>query len=182
MLDKAGIRIDLADGAFVRVLNINDMTDDYVAALNDPSILENMVAGTGRDETHETIRSYIQENAESPDSLLFGLFTQNGTLLGTSRLHGIAEKFTWIGVLLFRPESRGKGWGTQLVRAVSNYALINLHKDCVRAGIYQRNESSRKCFQRAGFSHENNDEAYVGPIREIWVKVREMTDEDNSCI
>lgn len=172
MQDKIGIHIDLAEGMFLRALNANDVTDDYVAALNDPLVHGNMVAGSIRQETHDTIRTYIEENIISRNSILFGFFSAEKILIGTSRLHRIDEESPWMGVLLFKPEWRGRGWGSQLVKAVSDYALSDLNKKFIRAGIYQRNESSRKCFSKAGFRHEHDDVSYNGPVREIWVKTR----------
>ncbi len=170
MSDKAGIRINLEEGALVRILKPADVSDDYVAALNDPENLKDMVANVSSRETAETVSAYIENNLQSDDSLLFGLFMANGTLIGTSRLHGIRENSLWMGVLLFKSEWRGKGWGVRFVRAVSDYALEELNAGTIRAGIYQRNVISRRCFSHAGFVHEKDDTAYVGPVREIWVK------------
>ncbi len=178
-MQDTSVSIDLGEGAFLRLLHPGDVSDDYVAALNDPAVNQNMVVGVQYRETHETVRAYIEENLQSNNSLLFGLFMSEGTLVGTSRLHGMEEGSLWMGVLLFTSEWRGKGWGARVVRAVSDYALAEFNTGIIRAGIYQRNEISRKCFSNAGFVHEKDDDTYKGPTREIWAK---RTEGNCSCI
>lgn len=170
MLDKSRIYLVLEENAFLRILTVEDVCPSYIQALNDPVTNQNMVAGHERHETEESVRAYVEEHYISPDSLLFGAFV-NSQLIGTSRLYDFSDRSSWMGILMLGSEWRGKGWGSRVVKTISDYAFSGLNSSAVRAAIYQRNEASRRCFTKAGFARESIDHLYEGPVREIWAKL-----------
>ncbi|MDC4205803.1 MAG: GNAT family protein [Candidatus Manganitrophus sp.] len=62
-------------------------------------------------------------------------------------IHRLAD----IGLLIGEKDCWGKGYATEAIQLVSDYAfnVLNLHK--VAAGCYGPNEGSARAFQKAGF-------------------------------
>lgn len=149
--------ISLGEGASIRPLSPEDVTEAYADGLNDPEVNRFLMGPRGRLQTVETVRNFVADNAEATDAILFGLFI-DGRLVGTSRLSQIDGATASQGVALFDRSCWGKGHATRLIHAVAEYALNILGLDIVTAGTDIRNVGSRKAFERAGFipSSEQN--------------------------
>jgi len=127
-----------------------------------------MGASKGFTHTFESTQDFIRAHLNSEKNYLFGLFLEN-TLVGTSRLHDIDWNglFAWQGVLIFK-NLQGKGFGSLLVKTVSDYVLQYCGISKIQAGILERNIISQKVFLKSGFHHFENDTTFDG--RQIWIK------------
>lgn len=167
LFNKSAIMLPLENCMVARILRSEDISQNYIDALNNPSLNQNMATHSA---SKEALKGYVEDNFFSEDTLLFGLFDGDGILLGTSRIHDFRTYKPWMGILIFDEKRRGQGLGSTLVRAVSNYALEKCMAKIVYAGIYKKNVASIKCFKKSGFYFYKIDEAHSGPEREIWSK------------
>lgn len=165
----ASIRIDLENGLHIRPLNVQDATQEYVDALNDTGRVRHMTS-VGSRNTRESVAGYIEENIAKPDVILFGVFERD-YLLGTSRLHDIDKESSvaWMGIFIFRDDTRKKGLGTAVIKGISTFALNDLGLNEVRAGIFDDNLASERAFEKAGFC-VLDEKIHEGKPYKVWMR------------
>ena len=163
------ISIPIGKRGELRIVQPGDVNESYIAGLNNPDLTQYMAFESGHVETQESVTEYVKNAIESEDSFLFGLFS-DGKLIGTSRLHDIKNQNACLGIFIFDQSEHGKGWASEAIAEISDYAFKNLAVESIEAGIYRINEASRRCFAKAGFEFEKTDPAYKEQIREIWIK------------
>ncbi len=168
---QTDISLPLGSFGYVRPLQVDDVNQAYVDALNDKDLTV-FLETKGRSFVKDDLVSYINENHADPYALLWGVFTQDGGLVGTSRVHDVCREDSscWMGIFLFHRDVMSKGLGSSVARAISDYMLETFGLDTVRAGIIEGNDASRACFRKAGFVLLENAQAYNGRVREVWAR------------
>ena len=137
-----------------RSITPDDVTSEYVNGLIDQH--EYLL---NRQTTIESQKEYIKNINESDNDAIFGLFV-NSELIGTSGVQGLridSSGIVSIGIFIFKPEMRGKGYGKILVWA-SCY-LTNKPQYYERkffAGVKKDNVASWKAFMACGFISDPN--------------------------
>lgn len=163
------ICLPLGSFGFVRPLQVADINAAYLDALNDADLTV-FLETKGRRFVQDDLITYVHQNQQDLRALLLGVFSPEGMLVGTSRIHDIAPDGTdcWIGIFLFHRPGMGQGLGSRVVRAVSDYMLTNGTVAVVKAGIINGNDASRGCFRKAGFTLLEEGQPYHGRVREVW--------------
>ena len=85
---KPSLRIQLDVNAYLRPVQVSDITEAYVEGLNNPVINKFLGQSRLRRQTVETVAAYIDENQRNPHDVLLGIFIGNA-LRGTVRLHNV---------------------------------------------------------------------------------------------
>ena len=104
------MKLSCGDNGFIRPINVEDVTSDYIDGLNDPEVNRFLEIGKGPAQTLESATQFILEQHSRTDAYLFGLFVE-GLLRGTCRLHEITEFGADIGIAIFDKSIWGEGWG-----------------------------------------------------------------------
>ena len=134
---------------------MEDITPVYLEALNDTSVI-GMTEARHQSWNIESISAFIQV-ANSCSSILFGVFLkENLKPIGNIRLFGIhpVHKRAELSLLFYDKTQWGKGYGTEAVKAVVNFAFDELKLHRVIADYYAINTGSSKLFEKAGFTRE----------------------------
>jgi [ribosomal protein S5]-alanine N-acetyltransferase len=104
------------------------------------------------------LADFVVKMNDSDDNLLLGLFPRAELQrhIGNIKLGPIDKhhKAAPIGIAIGAKDCWGRGFATQAVAAVSDYAFDVLGLDRLEAGFYADNESSQRAFKRAGFVEE----------------------------
>lgn len=122
--------------------------------------------------TLERLRDYIKAN-QPPNNILLGIFTKEEypKHVGNVRLGGInwQSRFAELGLVLAK-KYWGKGYATEAISTISDYAFnrLNLHK--VWCGILGDNIASIRAFGKAGFQVE-------GTLRQQYYRDGEYLDD-----
>lgn len=129
----------------------------YAAWMRDPKITRHLeVRFAPPDEV--ALAAFISKMNDSDDNLLLGLFPKSAQErhIGNIKLGPIdrRHKSAPIGIAIGASEFWGRGFATQAVTAVSDYAFTALGLDRLEAGFYADNVSSQRAFLRAGFVEE----------------------------
>lgn len=134
-------------------LQPDDVTDEYVAWLNDPAVNRYLESRFVR-HTPESTRRFVQTVVESDDSIVFGIrYAAEGRHVGNIKLgpvdrhHRRAE----IGLLIGDRSIWGRGIASGAIELVTRYAFDSLGLFKVTAGCYASNVGSRRAFEKAGF-------------------------------
>ena len=158
----SGVRVALADlrlegkGLLLRPVRLSDVSEDYVRWMNDVEVNRYMETRF-RPQTRKDIEAYVSAMIQNPNvHFLAILLRGNSKHIGniklevTSSVHRRGEISLFIG----EKESWGKGFATEAISLVKDFAVGALHLHKLTAGCYSNNSGSAKAFEKAGFSLE----------------------------
>tara|TARA_B110001454_G_C12599818_1_gene383955 strand:+ start:175 stop:708 length:534 start_codon:yes stop_codon:yes gene_type:complete len=152
--------------AYLRPINMHDISQLYIDGLNDPEVHHFLVAAKNKKQDYKSISTYVKKNLDSKDAILFGFFLDN-ILRGTVRLHDIIDKKSFIGIVIFDKSIWGKKWGRKILLAVNNFAYRELDIKKIKAGVEFDNHKSARLFSSAGYFI---DKSYLGKDKFIYIK------------
>lgn len=157
---------------YLREVQLADAEGGYHRWMNDAEVTRYLES---RFYPHsvESLKEFISGN-QGPDNLLLAIVEKNGHRhIGNIKLGPInwLHRRGDIGILIGEKDCWGKGYATEAVQLLTDYAFdsLNLHK--VTAGCYDLNEGSARAFEKAGFvreatrpGHYYHDGVYVNEI------------------
>lgn len=161
------------DRIYLREVRPSDVNDDYYRWMNTPEITR-FLESRFYPNPIETLQEYVRDALSDRQSVFLAIVLKHGDRhIGNVKLgpinwiHRVAD----IGILIGEQDCWGKGYATESIRLVVDYAfrVLNLHK--VTAGCYADNEGSVKAFQKVGFviegvrkEHYFSNDKYVGHV------------------
>jgi len=137
-------------------LSESDAGHPYVTWMNDGEVMQYLEARFSSFNENDLV-SYIKEMNASSDNLLLGMFLKSeerhiGNIkLGPLNPH---HKRADIGLLIGERAQWGRGYATEAISAVAEYALSRLSLRKLQAGAYSSNIGSIRAFLKAGFEKE----------------------------
>lgn len=136
---------------YLSPMNADD-AEQYTEWLNRHDVTDN-VGNTDLMMTLEGERAWISQER---DQYQFAIVEQSSNrLLGNCGIQNInwRRRCAEIGLFLGEEESRGKGYGREVLELLQEYAfdVLNLHSLSLR--VYSFNTRAIKCYEKAGFSH-----------------------------
>ena len=141
----------------LRTLLPADASSDYLAWLSDPEINAYLEVRFSVPRSVDDLATYISNTNVSLDTLLLGIFLVDSERhIGNIKLgpidwnHQIGE----LGFLIGDRAQWGKGYASQSIRSLSNYAFSELGLAKLTAGCYANNNGSLRALQRGGFVEE----------------------------
>lgn len=141
---------------YLRTLTASDANAHYVAWLAD-HLVNRYLETRHSAQTQASIAAFIKAKNESKTERLFGIFLHDddrhiGNIkLGPVRLHHLlADVSLFIGD---RP-SWSRGYGSEAVLLISQYALETLELNKLQAGMYAANSASVRAFEKVGWQIE----------------------------
>ncbi|MCX5847514.1 MAG: GNAT family N-acetyltransferase [Deltaproteobacteria bacterium] len=173
MINKQEILLQ-ADNILVRPLKVTDVSDEYIAGLNDPDVNRYLVAVRQHRQTKESVTRYVEADGDNPLSILFGIFVKKdeNPFVGTLRVHNI-DFFHFsasIGVCLFAKRAWKRGYACHGLRLIKKYLFEDVKLHYLEAGVYAENVDSIACFLNAGFVEQyriNNKYRHIDSFEEV---------------
>ncbi len=169
---------------YLRGLERTDLEGEYFDWLNDREVTKFLDSGFFPN-TMEKMEEYYSNIALSPNNLMLAIIDKESDKhIGNIK----AGPINWVtgvaslGIMIGNKEFWGRGYGTEAIRLVLDYAFksLNLHK--VTAGIVANHQASIRAFQKAGFEIEGRaksqffldgeycDSLYLGIVKEDFLK------------
>lgn len=108
-------------------------------------------------QTHESILTFIQQVAESGDSILFAIIErQSGRHIGNIKLGPINFRYHYADISYFigEKEKRGNGYAKEAVELVCDYGFRYHQLHRIQAGVIDGNSNSARVLQSCGFKLE----------------------------
>lgn len=139
----------------LRDLTLDDVTERYVAWLNDPEVnaaLESRFTA----QTLETVREFVSAHAGREDVLMLAVIEPGGRHVGNVKVgplsshHGTAD----LGLFIGEREVWGRGYATSAIRQATALAFERLGARKLTASCYTGNVGSAAAFRRAGWTEE----------------------------
>lgn len=140
----------------LRDVRIEDANHTYAGWMNDPEVVRYTESRYVR-HSPESLRDFIETVAASRHNLFLAITKKdNARHIGNIKLgnindvHGTAD----IGIIIGDKSCWGRGYASEAVSLLADYAFatVGLHK--LTAGCYAANESSARAFEKAGFKIE----------------------------
>ena len=141
---------------YLRQLIETDANDTYLGWLNDPEV-NRYLESRHKKQALKGLRAYIKETISEPANLFLAIVLKsNNRHIGNIKLGPIDNNHRLgdIGLIIGEKDCWGKGYATEAISLLVNYAFkqLGLHK--LTAGCYANNEGSAKAFIKAGFTDE----------------------------
>lgn len=125
--------------------------------INDPET-ERMIGGYSFPTSELAQRDWLLNRANGKDVFRCAVVEKNGEdiALGTVILSGIDFKnaIAEIHIKMDADRGRDKGFGTDAIKAIVQYAFDNLRLNCIYATILSYNDASKHLFEKCGFKCE----------------------------
>jgi len=146
----------IGEKVYLRGLERADLEGDYFQWLNDREVTKFMDSGVFPN-TMEKMDEFYRNTALSSNNVILAIIQrETDKHIGNIKLGPIKwiSRVSPLGIMIGDKECWGKGYATEAIRLVLDYAFkrLNLHK--VTAGIVAIHDASIKAFQKAGFEIE----------------------------
>lgn len=172
---------DGKSGVSLRLLELADCTERYVAWLADPVVNE-FLETRYAPQPLEAIRAFVASMAETPHSYLFAILEASGRHVGNIKIGPVVPRHLYADVSYFvgEREAWGKGYGTEAVRLVTRFGFERLGLHRCQAGLYESNIGSHRVLEKAGYVLDGRlakqlrihdrweDHVWFGALRETW--------------
>lgn len=161
------------DQLMLRQLNREDLTAEYVSWMNDPEVNQ-FLETRFLPQTYESIVDYWDNHRDDTGSPWFAMVSRhNKKHIGNIKLGPINRNHQTADISLFIGDknSWGKGYATQAIILLSEWAFSTLNLRKLKAGVYSGNYGSRRAFEKAGFDLEatlRKDVFYKGEYIDVW--------------
>lgn len=158
---------------YLRRLNEDDVTEKYVAWMNDPDINQYLES---RFVTHtiDSVKSFLK-SVTNDSNYQFGIFdSETDKHIGNIKIGSINHyhKFADIGFIIGEKEYWGRGIATEAIKLATDFAFKELHLHKIFGGVYASNIGSCRAFEKNGYIVEGvkcrqyltNEGVYVDDI------------------
>lgn len=180
----------MGDRIFLRNVRLTDADGPYLEWMNDQEVVAFTESRFHRHSAEE-LRTYV-ENINADDHYVFRaiILRETGRHIGNIKLGPIDwhHRFGDLGIIIGAKESWGRGYATESIRLVANYAFSTLKLHKLTAGCYARNVSAIRAFQKAGFAQEGvrpgqylSDGRYVDLVLLGLLNPADMEERDDLC-
>lgn len=134
-----------------------DDVDHILTWVNDPEIVGNIAAFSGREFTRDDELAYVRRTMASSSDAVFSIEeSASGRYLGQCGIHQIHErsKVARLACIVAARGDMGRGYGTAAIRLVLDHAFgpLGLHKMWLM--VFRHNERGRRIYGRLGFVEE----------------------------
>ncbi len=158
----------------IRPLRREDVTSRYVEALNDPEVV-GMTEARHVAWDPDRVLEYVEQMNCDGVSQLWGVFLKDsGQHIGNIRLFNFhpTHRRAELSIMIFDRACWSRGYATEAMRAVTDFAFerLGLHRIC--ADYYATNRASARLFAKAGFAvegvfrdHFHVDGGFVDSVR-----------------
>jgi len=144
------------DRIYLREVRVSDVNENYYQWMNDPEITQ-YLESRFYPNSIGTLQEYVKDfQGDKANIFLAIVLKENHKHIGNIKMGPINwfHRLADIGIMIGEKGSWGKGYASEAISVLVNFAFntLNLHK--LTAGCYEQNEGSLKAFQRAGFEIE----------------------------
>lgn len=173
----------------LRTLEAKDATEHYLAWLNDPKINAYLEVRFSPPNKVEDLAEFIKKINNSRDSLLLGIFLRAGNRhIGNIKLgpidlnHAVSD----LGFLIGDDQQWGKGYASEAILLLTEYAFDQLGLAKLTAGCSFKNQGSFRALQKVGFKKEGHLISHwkFGSIRQdglLMGRINPTYDSENHC-
>lgn len=143
----------IGEKIYLKLLKPEDVTTSYVNWLNDEEINQ-FLECRWKPHTLEEIKEYVDKIDSDESNYLFGIYIKEiNEYVGNIKIGEINKnhRYADIGLLIGNKNAWGKGYGSEAIKLVTQFAKNELNLNKLVAGIYGNNIGSYKAFIKSGY-------------------------------
>ena len=109
---------------------------------------------SSRPMTLEQETAWYEQAATDDARPMFTIYERaTGRPIGNCGLHEVdlANRRTVVGIMIGESDARGRGYGTEAMRLVVDYAFTVLGLHSVMLMVFEYNGAGRRCYEKVGF-------------------------------
>lgn len=94
------------------------------------------------------------ESASTGDGIIFTIYeVATGRPIGNCDIHNLSlrNRRAEVGIVIGEPDARGKGYGTEAMRLLADYAFNGLNLHSLMLWTYEFNVAGQRCYAKVGF-------------------------------
>ena len=155
-MDAGSIVMVDGDRICLRLMQESDCLGPYLDWLKDSSINQFLESRFSKYD-QVSLKDYMRDLAQRKDVLQFAIVVKlEDVHIGNIKLGPINQnhKYAAIGIMIGVKEYWGRGYASEAIRLLSNYAFNELGLNKLTAACYANNRGSIKAFKKAGFRQE----------------------------
>ena len=163
-MNDSGVRHFIeGERIYLREVRPSDVNENYYRWMNDPEVTR-YLESRFYPNSMERLREYVTSKMGNRDNVFLAIVLKEGDRhIGNIKLGPInwIHRFADVGILIGEKDCWGKGYGTEAIRLVVDYAFrkLNLHR--LTAGVYAINQASVRAFLKAGFTEEGRRKSHT---------------------
>ncbi|GGJ51005.1 GNAT family N-acetyltransferase [Deinococcus roseus] len=133
--------------------------------------------GYGKTTSLEEEYQWYDSTIKDPDNVTFGIFTPEGTLIGSCSLFGINHRMgtATFGICIWNPDFWSQGYGTEATRLMVEYGMFHLNLYNIDLFVYSFNPRGIQAYLKAGFREvgRRRGAALLGHERfdKVWMEI-----------
>jgi len=166
---------------FLRQITENDATEEYVAWLNDKEVNQFLESRFILASVCNVKKFIVETNINELNYFFAICLNSNNKHIGNIKLGPINHhhKRGDIGLMIGDKNQWGKGYATQAIELISEYALDFLKLNKVTAGCYSNNKGSEKSFLKNNFVIEGIFKKHFIDAKGLWVDLISLSKLNN---
>ena len=149
--DLNKILLSIDENLYMRIIDINDVTSEYLSWLNNYEITK-FTEQKNIKHTIKSLETYVLEKFNSKNNFLFGIFNFNRHI-GNIKLGPIEniDSSAEVSFLIGNKDYWGKGITTKALKRLIEFGIKELAIKKFVAGYYSNNEASARVFKKCLF-------------------------------
>src|SRR6266852_1547707 len=141
---------------YLREVRLEDVNADYYRWMSDPEVTR-FLESRFFPNSMESLRQFVTSKQGDRNNVFLAIvLNEQDRHIGNIKLGPIdwIHRLGEIGILIGEKDCWGKGYATEAISLLADYAFnrLDLHK--LTAGCYGNNEGSTRAFEKAGFVRE----------------------------
>ena len=147
---------------YLRCMEESDVEGSYLDWLNDEEVTRYLTGARDSPATREYLLAYIRSMVQSDKDILVAIHdVESREFIGTLHFGPIdwTNRTADLGIMIGNKRYWGKGYGTEAITLVSDYAFKTLNLQKITAGIVAINQASIKAYNKAGFEIEGQSKS-----------------------
>ncbi len=143
----------ITDRFLLRELAEEDVTERYLSWFSDDDTRK-FISATSNTKSFSDLRQYVLERIGRNDILFLGIFEKNsGVHIGNIKYEPVDTNLGYaiMGILIGDIEYRGKGAGTEVLKASAQWLKLHRNINQIVLGVSRDNPIAIRSYEKTGF-------------------------------
>ncbi|MDZ4677670.1 MAG: GNAT family protein [Oligoflexia bacterium] len=146
----------LGEKLYLRPVALSDVGERYHRWMNDPEVTKFLEVRFSPQSLND-VRSYVEKMISKKDEPFFAIcVNETHEHIGNIKLGPINphHKSADVSLVIGEKSAWGKGFASEAIGLVTEYAFKKLALNKLKAGCYSENEGSARAFEKCGWQRE----------------------------